>query len=193
MAINISPDSVMEKNQRILTYKFLSLAFLYPTEERKGKIKNMVGFIKNRTNLMENFLKEYEKIQDLQSTYISLFDSECGGIIPPYEGAYFDLFLRPYVVISVEREYIKDGLICSSEFLPDHISCEFEFMFLLLLDGKYDRAKEFFVRHIGNWVPLFVRKLKDSTDSIYAEIGDFTDRFIRSERKMFYTERRDFQ
>lgn len=184
---------MIDESQRILTYKFLSLAFLYPTEERKGKIKNMVGFIKNRTNLMENFLKEYEKIQDLQSTYISLFDSECGGIIPPYEGAYFDLFLRPYVVISVEREYIKDGLICSSEFLPDHISCEFEFMSLLLLDGKYDRAKEFFVKHIGNWVPLFVRKLKDSTDSIYAGIGDFTDRFIRSERKMFYTERRDFQ
>lgn len=187
---------MIDESQRILTYKLLSLVFLYPNEERKEKIKNIVRFIKNRTfsNLMWNFLREYERNpSDLQSTYVSLFDSECGGIISPHEGAYFDLFIRPYLIGSIEREYIKDGLICSSEFLPDHISCEFEFMSFLLLDGKYDRAREFFVRHIGNWVPLFVRKLKDSTDSIYAGIGDFTDRFIRSERKMFYTERRDFQ
>lgn len=192
---------MMAKEQRILTYKLLSLAFLYPTEERKEKIKNMVRFIKSRTlsNLMENFLREYEKnSKELQSTYVSLFDSECGEIIPPYEGAYFDSFLKPYVIISVEREYIKDGLICSSEFLPDHISCEFEFMSFLLLEGKYYRASEFFGRHIVNWVPKFVGKLKDSTESIYAEIGSFVDRFIKSEKKalMFYNnhmERRDIQ
>lgn len=171
-----------------IQYKIFSLIFLYPSQDRLDKINTILPMIRSKKlrKVISEFSSTAQKdMQKLQEEYISMFSSDVFGVCPPYEGAYYDPTLTPYIILSVEKEYLKEGLKSRDDELPDHISTELEFMFYLSSkENTEEKQLQFLQKHLLKWVPKFRENIeRKDKNSIYLKVAYALEEFLKAEKK----------
>ena len=63
--------------------------------------------------------------------------------------------------------------------LPDHVSAELEFIGKLYELNHYAEAKNFYQKHLGRWIGLFLNKLSEQTKSnFYSAVAESLKGFL---------------
>lgn len=137
----------------ICLYKILSLGFSYPEEKNWIIIERILsesqnlfdgGMLENVGAFKEYFAKSRQKIEDIESEYLSIFD--VGGKISPYETEYLTekISRKPFELSDIAGFYNAFGFVVneniSNKEAVDHISVELEFMAILALKEEYARV-----------------------------------------------------
>ncbi len=157
--------------------------------------------------VLDFFDRELELVQeDLACEYAALFLGP-GSHLAPYESIYVpDTTGRVgqfwgECTVDMKNWVEHYGLKISERYdsIPDHISIELEFMQNIVKQEHiaWERddqktaekclmvEKEFFNKHIINWIPQFCDKVTEATDiDFYREIAKFTRDFILEEEKL---------
>ena len=137
----------------VCLYKILSLGFSYPEEKNWIIIERILsesrnlfdgGMLKNVGAFKEYFAESRQKIEDMKSEYLSIFD--VGGKISPYETEYLTekISRKPFELSDIAGFYNAFGFVVneniSNKEAVDHISVELEFMAILALKEEYARV-----------------------------------------------------
>ena len=178
------------------------MAFHRPTENTK----EMLGAVFKALGVGKDI---EESVEDLEVEYTRLFVGPDRVLCPPYESVYREdvselergLLMGPSTV-EVAKWYNSMGLRLKEDFkdLPDHIAVELEFMHYLcreelraLDEGDAGRAKRlrenqkrFFEKHLYMWVPMFVSRIFENTDSEFYKLAALLlKQFIEEEKEYF--------
>ncbi|MDA8215874.1 MAG: molecular chaperone TorD family protein [Nitrospiraceae bacterium] len=139
----------------ICLYKILSLGFSYPEEKNWIIIERILSesqnlfdgeMLENVGAFKEYFAKSRQKIEDMESEYLSIFD--VGGKISPYETEYLTekISRKPFELSDIAGFYNAFGFVVneniSNKEAVDHISVELEFMAILALKEEYARVNK---------------------------------------------------
>lgn len=187
------------------SYVYHLLALLYLQEitaetltilRNKEVIDMLAGLGMDVSHLSQDVPQE-RLLNDLAEEYAALF--VVSGGIPPYESARLKGLLCQEPASEVEEFYRRCGLVIKEDhrILPDHLGIELEFMGYLTdkesrawMDGDEKEAlkwrslqKEFFGKHINNWVFDFLKDLERLTfHPFYREMARLTQGFLETER-----------
>lgn len=180
-------------------YSLLYHALDYPGEEtgipltaRDGKaFFSELGHssISERANELFNVI-ETTGLEDLQVEYVRLFDYR--PICPPCESAYRKNGRGQDLMADLMAFYREATLECAGDFVPDHLSVEFEFMhFLSYKESRSgdtntghwrDLQKTFLDDHILTWVPAFCNHLREEAGRPYSLFGILIQEFLSMEQ-----------
>ena len=131
-------------------------------------------------------------LEELAEEYAALFI--VSGGLPPYESVRLKGLLCQEPATEVEEFYNRCGLVLKEEWkkvFPDHLGIELAFMAYLCEreEASEDNSwrlyqKEFFERHLSNWVFDYLRDLERCTFHLfYREMVNLTRDFLESERE----------
>jgi DMSO reductase family type II enzyme chaperone len=134
-----------------------------------------------------------QALRTLEAAYNHLFVGPGHPQAPPYESFYRDrggLVMGPSAR-EVERRYAEAGLAVAPEHrdLPDHIATELGFMAYLAMQEAEakdeerrmwrDRGRLFLQDHLGVWLPLFCRRVKEASQHpFYTALAELTETFV---------------
>ncbi len=132
------------------TYHLLSMALLYPDEQRLALVAAAARALRsgaaalNRFTFFVAWRRFRDLLEDVDESapervgeqYIALFMAAVRGApCPPYESAYRDADVAPtgWVLAELDGEYARAGLELADDATepPDHVSLQLEFMALL--------------------------------------------------------------
>lgn len=132
------------------TYHLLSMALLYPDEQRLVLVAAAARALRtgaaalNRFTFFVAWRRFRELLEDVKERaparvgeqYVSLFMAGVAGVpCPPYESSYRDADVAPtgWVLAELDGEYARAGLELAADATepPDHVSLQLEFMALL--------------------------------------------------------------
>ncbi len=179
-------------------YGLLYGAMVYPGEEagipltaRDGKIffsELEHASVRERANELFHVIGTTD-VEDLQVEYVRLFDYR--PLCPPCESAYRKEGKGQDLMADLMAFYRDAGLECAGDFVPDHLSVEFEFMhFLTYQEGQsagtqaetwQDRQRTFLEQHILAWIPAFCDHLREEAGPPYRLLGDLIQAFLSME------------
>ena len=149
---------------------------------------------------VEKIVKSDERINDLRSEYLALFDSG-RGVAPLYETEYGRqrAFFKANELSAISGFYHAFGFELGGEEsareMPDHISVELEFYALLLLKQEHleaaadtqgieivASAREKFLRdHLGRFVSSILERPGVGESETYGGILRFVENLVQSE------------
>ncbi len=188
----------MDTKDRAEIYRILSQLFFYPEDdffEKLSDIEDAVVDILRKNydseELVNRFSDAIDELRELppeefQAEHTRLFVNSFPTLpCPPYESAYREMLLMGDYTEEVAKYYSLYGLEIPED-LPDHISYELDFMRFLLEEEDEKLAKEFFEEHILQWVPDFIKDLKnESRLKFYKFVADFLADFLEKEKEVF--------
>jgi TorA maturation chaperone TorD len=140
-----------------------------------------------------------EGIDELLVEYTRLFLGPVEAVARPYGSVWLtkEKTLMQESSMDVLELYREGGFDLAEDFreLPDHVSAELEFLYLLnfrenrarrdddaALAGILALKRRFLEQHLGTWVPAFCRAVSEgSTGDFYRALASLTERFVRLE------------
>ncbi len=171
-------------------YRFLSLAFDYPSEENlktlKEGLEDLSLSLKNLgvdfdIEVLKTCLQDYEseeRLLDLQCEWSYLFATSQKA--PNWETAYEleKAGRKAYELADIEGFYRAFGLEVRQGYEPDGLIPQIEFLSLLLLKKVHAEQVEkmeiaskayedFFREHLGRWYRLFCQLVEEETQEEY--------------------------
>jgi len=178
----------MKPSIRANLYHLFGRLFLKEVDEK------FLYAIKEAGIMPEGLEQKSDKVllDELAEEYAALFI--VSGGLPPYESVRLKGLLCQEPAIEVEEFYNRCGLILKEEWkkvFPDHLGLELAFM-AYLCEREEDLQdiswrlyqKEFFERHLTNWVFDYLRDLERCTfHPFYKEMFNLTRDFLESERE----------
>lgn len=185
-------------------YSILAECFRYPEQALTGVLNPLGGLLSSYDKTLKykeeeliEWLKNKDKLENLQVEYSRLFIGPYHLEAPPYGSIYMDkqaLVMGEFTQQAIEF-YVKAGLDPSDENKepPDHISTELEFMYYLLFQKVMKKKKRinklensFLKEHLNLWIHPFTQKIADNTTNIfYLKLSKLLDDFIRIEIQKF--------
>ena len=188
----------MESTERAEIYRILSQLFFYPGDDFLNNLPDIENTI---IDILEKIYKSHELVkqfseaieelrnlppQEIQAEHTRLFINSFPTLpCPPYESAYREMLLMGDYTEEVSKYYSLYNLEIPED-LPDHISCELDFMRFLLEEEDESMAKEFFEAHILQWVPDFINDLREESRlKFYKFVADFLADFLEREKEAF--------
>ncbi len=197
----------MENKFKTSEFILASLLTSYPdeafSEDVQLLLEEKTDFLpkKLRTDV-ETIVKNEERINDLRSEYLALFDSG-RGVAPLYETEYGRqrAFFKANELSAISGFYHAFGFELGGEEsareMPDHISVELEFYALLLLKQEHlevaadakgieivASAREKFLRdHLGRFVSSILERPGVGESETYGDILRFVEDLVQSECK----------
>ncbi len=195
----------MENKFKTSEFILASLLTSYPdeafSEDVQLLLEEKTDFLpkKLRTDV-ETIVKNEERINDLRSEYLALFDSG-RGVAPLYETEYGRqrAFFKANELSAISGFYHAFGFELGGEEsareMPDHISVELEFYALLLLKQEHlevaadakgietvASAREKFLRdHLGRFVSSILERPGVGESETYGDILRFVEDLVQSE------------
>lgn len=187
-------------------YRYLSVAFSYPSEEMLQTLENSlgdlaqsvqaVGIAYDTASLRPVLVEARGRLLDLQGEYNALFATSAK--VPSWETAYeIDKTARKAAELSdIEGFYRAFGLNVSAPVEPDSLVAELEFLALLLQKKLYaqtagngegvevcdDAYRKFLTDHLGRWYEAFLGRLNDAAEEdYYRQIGGLLQTFLEQE------------
>ncbi len=181
-------------------YKLISIGFSYPDKARWDLLENQYSLgqelldgelLTSCNHFMESFSMNKERIDDLKSDYLRLFD--VGREISPYETEYMKekASRKPFELSDITGFYAAFGFGVSKDMqfkeAPDHISVELEFMAILVWKEAFAREEKqvenlrivqdarmkFFKEHLAKWGFFFCRKISElEGDDFYKRLSN---------------------
>lgn len=130
------------------------------------------------------------EVSQLSEEYQDVFIGVGGGEVTPYASWYLSgsLFEQPLIALRQDLESLgieREEGVSEPE---DHAAAVCEIMALVLLDPDVDFQwqREFFQRHIEQWLGrLFVDLQQASSASFYRAVGSLGEEFYKLEREFF--------
>jgi TorA maturation chaperone TorD len=174
-------------DNRVYIYAFISKVFSNIMDKTMiDELKNSIGLLETIGDNAKNYIlsKDTDELyEELNSDFCTIF-----GNAHPVESAVVDF--KSEVLIGLENPimqfYFNNGYEINMNnthiLAPDHISIEFGFVQNLMLRNENKTKKEFFDRHIMQWVPVYLIGIKNlASTTFYSDFFDFVLEFIMSE------------
>ena len=190
---------LINRDAAILHYQFYSRLFFQKTTlEDLHKYLDFIeeSFPHEESYLweMHDFFKtwlEKENSESLEkrlnSEFTYLFHLWDG--VRPYESVYRgkEPLLKQEPWVEVKNFYAKRGWYMDKQaFLEDHVSVEMSFMAHLLVEGEYEDARDFFLQHLGRWIPELMRDISQNRYAdFYRVVSGYCLSFLEEERKYY--------
>ncbi len=192
--------------ERAFLYRFLSLAFSYPTEEILSALISSFGDLERcllSLNLNHNPQSLREKIsgalkdpKDIQGEYVALFETDPKAPIRETSYELDKAGRRSAEMADLLGFYRAFGLALSEGIEPDSIVTELEFMSYLLQKLYHlgeagdeegiritsEAVEKFLGGHLGRWYEVFCRSVVDSgVSSLYSSLSRLLKDFLDME------------
>jgi TorA maturation chaperone TorD len=185
-------------------YKLLAECYYLPTQELKGKLKDLEQQLSDVSPEAMLYIKKmYEEgkrsddLDLLSLDFSSLFLGPYKMHAPPYGSVYLDgeRQIMGESTLEVRNKYREAGLDISNDFRnpPDHIAAELEFMYFLILKeieaiGNSDiettvnfleKQRAFLRENLGAWVFEFADTIEEKAETdFYRNLAKATKAFI---------------
>lgn len=197
----------MENKFKTSEFILASLLTSYPdeafSEDVQLLLEEKTDFLPKKLRAdVEAIVKNEERINDLRSEYLALFDSG-RGVAPLYETEYGRqrALFKANELSAISGFYHAFGFELGGEEsareMPDHISVELEFYALLLLKQEHlevaadaqgieivASAREKFLRdHLGRFVSSILERPGVGESETYGDILRFVEDLVQSECK----------
>ncbi len=201
---------MMEKQQmEILTrsaiYRLLSLALLYPDQDRLHQLRPLIDASPGTDGLRAAL--QGCSLEELQAEHRRVFSLTISKECPPYETHYspVHIFQQTQEMGDIGGFYRAFGLEVAegAHERLDHISIELEFMHFISYKEAHalesdqaegaeicrDAQRRFLVDHLGCWVPLFCKFLSRKAErGFYNELAAFLGTFLDGEAELLGVE-----
>ena len=135
-----------------------------------------------------------EDIEELAIDHARLFVGPFGLVAPPYGSVYLeDDALMGDSTVDVADWYRQEDMEPAGKDVPDHITAELEFMYVLICRemeaisaddteaaGLYrQQQKGFLLAHLGAWVARFAERVRQGARTeFYKALARVTDQFV---------------
>lgn len=194
--------------EKAFIYRFLSIAFDYPSEESLKALSESLGELSvcadkvglpiNTENLKARIRDSFERITDVKGDYVKLFE---GNPVVPIRETSYELdksARRAMEMADLLGFYTAFGVQPREGIEPDHLSAELEFLSFLYqklyhLKNSQDQEgikitetaiKEYLKNHIGRWYELFCETLfQTDVNEFYMDLGNFLKAFLDIETR----------
>ena len=182
-------------------YLFLARGFSYPRHSlselhhRAQQAAQVLG--EDSLKLIRQL--EVPPVAELETQYIQTFGHTMLQNSPAYEMEYSQrhIFMQSQSMAELAGFYRAFGAEAASGERLDHIGTELEFMYYLsykeayaLSSGAEEGAKvcrdgqhRFLEKHLGRWVPLFLRGLESVMEGLYRPLSKATMAWLEMEAK----------
>ncbi|MBC8373271.1 MAG: molecular chaperone TorD family protein [Planctomycetes bacterium] len=194
---------LIQKNLRADVYRILAECYRRPDE---GFLRSLgcLGAPGETTLDQIVHAAAASDIEKLQIDHARLFIGPYKLLAPPYGSVYLeDGALMGNSTVNVEEFYREEGMEASDQDVPDHITAEMEFMYVLIGKeveaveaGEFDTAcdyrqkqKTFIGVHLGAWTAEFAdRVLQNAQTEFYRTLGLLTGQFVREDLQLLSTD-----
>jgi TorA maturation chaperone TorD len=184
-------------------YKILAECYHSPEE----KLLQAIGDLAAAGKIGLDPLIQAASVNDVEALVMDhtrLFIGPYKLMAPPYGSVYLeDGILMGNSTVSVEDFYRQEDMEVSDQEVPDHITAELEFMYVLIgkeieaieagdLDtaNRYrQKQKSFLGLHLGTWIAEFTDKIQQEAQTeFYKTLGRITKQFINADLELLSTD-----
>lgn len=193
-------EEISKEIERAAYYKFLSECYYLPDEKQIEVLKCYKDSASQLFSEIEEHLPSKQDIKPLMVDYAKLFVGPFELLAPPYGSIYLEggKKLLGDSSADVEQWYAEEGIKVDIKEIPDHITIELEFMYLLIskkndaiskddanMVRHYQQKELSFLNiHLGNWVMDFTKQVeKHAKTEYYKKIAQITSTFIRNDNE----------
>jgi TorA maturation chaperone TorD len=184
-------------------YKILAECYHSPEE----KLLQAIGDLAAEGKIGLDPIAQAASVDDVETLLVDhtrLFIGPYKLMAPPYGSVYLeDGILMGNSTVSVEDFYRQEGMEVADQEVPDHITAELEFMYVLIgkeieaieagdLDtaNRYrQKQKSFMGMHLGAWIAEFTNMiLVEAYTEFYKTLGRITKQFISGDLELLSTD-----
>jgi len=192
-----------QEGRRADAYKILAECYCPPDEELLRMLHGLAGQAQAALGQVAREAAAVDNIEDLKIDHARLFVGPFQLLAPPFGSVYLESnALMGESTADVVNCYRREGMEAAETQVPDHITAELEFMYVLIRketeamgDGDIHTASQFRRKqkafldiHLGAWVVRFAKKvLQGAQTEFYRTLGRVTDRFVRGDLEQFST------
>ena len=175
-------------------YRFCAQSMQYPAPEwfSENYLASLYGLLdalggsKEKKELLAEFAKSNDLLEDLQIEYTRLFINGVPHVAaPPYGSVYMEKTLRGKYSEEILTYYQSLGYnLTEKADLPDSLIHQLEFLSFLAEDKNREKEEEFLARFFLPWYSIFAARVKeDALHPFYPIIVGFIDFFTKEEEE----------
>jgi putative dimethyl sulfoxide reductase chaperone len=187
---------LLQTRLRADAYKILAGCYYSPGEELLQAIGDLAAAGQTGLDQLAQAAAS-DDIETLLVDHTRLFIGPYKLLAPPYGSVYLEEgVLMGNSTMNVEEFYRQESMETSDQEVPDHITAELEFMYVLAsreieamevddLDtaNRYrQKQKDFLSLHLGAWITEFTDRIQQEAQTeFYNILGRITAQFVRED------------
>jgi TorA maturation chaperone TorD len=193
---------LLQTDLRADAYRILAECYHSPDDEFLQALGGLAGHSDTVDQIAQ--AASGADLDKLQVDHARLFLGPYKLLAPPYGSIYLeDGALMGNSTMNVEEFYRQEGMEASGQEVPDHITAELEFMYVLIgkeaeatktgdpdATARYrQKQKTFLDLHLGTWIAEFTDKIQQEAQTeFYRTLGHITGQFVRDDLELLSTD-----